>query len=91
MDFVRIELARSGRGIVIANPIPVEHELDAGLWGKWLKRARKLAEADGVRGRDVTPAILGHLHAVSEGKTLEANIELVKSNAKLAAMVESRL
>lgn len=89
--FVRDELARSGRGIVIANPIPAEHELDAGLWGKWLKKAKKLAEADGVSGRDVTPAILGHLHEVSEGKTLEANIELVKSNAKLAGMIESRL
>ncbi|MBL4698815.1 MAG: pseudouridine-5'-phosphate glycosidase, partial [Phycisphaerales bacterium] len=90
-EFVRVELARSGRGIVIANPIPGEHDLDPGQWSKWLKRARKLAEADGVSGRDVTPAILGHLHEVSEGKTLAANIELVKSNARVAAMVESRL
>ena len=90
-DFVRIELARTGRGIVIANPIPAEHELDEGQWNKWLKRARKLAEADGVSGRDVTPAILGYLHEVSDGKTLQANIELAKSNARVAAMVESRL
>ena len=89
--FVRVELARSGRGIVIANPIPAEYELDEGQWNKWLKRARKLAEADGASGRGVTPAILGHLHAVSEGKTLEANIGLVKSNAQVAGMIESRL
>ena len=89
--FVRHELPRSGRGIVIANPIPVEYELDAGQWVKWLKRARKLAEADGASGRGVTPAILGHLHVVSEGKTLEANIGLVKSNARVAGMIESRL
>lgn len=90
-DFVRLELARSGRGIVIANPIPVEHELEGGQWSKWLKKARKLAEADGVAGRDVTPALLGHLHEISEGKTLKANIQLVKSNARLASMIESRL
>ncbi len=89
--FVRVELARSGRGIVIANPIPAEHELEVGQWNKWLKRAKKLAETDGVSGREVTPAILGYLHEVSEGKTLQANIELVKSNAQVAAMVESRL
>jgi len=89
--FVRKELPRSGRGIVIANPIPAEHELDGGQWAKWLKRARKLAEADGAKGRGVTPAVLGHLHAVSEGKTLEANVALVKSNAKLAGQIESRL
>ena len=76
---------------MIANPIPTEHELDPSLWSKWLKRARKLAENDGASGRDVTPAILGHLHEVSEGKTLEANIELVKSNARVAAQLESRL
>lgn len=90
-DFVRIELARSGRGIVIANPIPVEHELDRTQWSEWLDESRMLAESEGVRGRAVTPSVLGHLHAVSKGKTLEANIELVKSNAKLAAMIESRL
>jgi pseudouridylate synthase len=89
--FVRKELPRSGRGIVIANPIPSEYELDAGQWSKWLKKAKKLAEADGASGRGVTPAILGHLHAVSEGKTLEANIGLVKSNARVAGMIESRL
>jgi len=90
-EFVRLELPRSGRGIVIANPIPEADELDAGLWNKWLKKARKLAEADGVRGRDVTPAVLGYLHQISDGETLRANIALIKSNTELAAMIESRL
>jgi len=90
-EFVRNELPRSGRGIVIANPIPEESELDANQWSKWLKKARKLAESEGANGRGVTPAVLGHLHEVSEGKTLEANIALIKSNAQVAGMVESRL
>jgi len=90
-SFVRAELPRSGRGIVVANPIPAEHELDHGQWAKWLKRAKKLAEGDGASGRDVTPSILKHLHEISEGQTLLANIELVKSNARVAAMIESRL
>ncbi len=89
--FVRVELARSGRGIVIANPIPEDDELDARLWGEWLGQAKKLAQREGARGRGVTPAILKHLHAVSQGKTLEANIKLVKSNARVAGMIESRL
>ncbi len=89
--FVRVELARSGRGIVIANPIPEGDELDARLWDKWLRQARKFAQSEGARGRGVTPAILKHLHAVSQGKTLEANIGLVKSNARVAGMIESRL
>lgn len=90
-NFVRNELPRTGRGIVIANPIPESAQLDAGLWMKWLKKARKLAEGDGVTGRDVTPAVLGYLHQISDGQTLEANIALVKSNAEVAGEVESRL
>lgn len=90
-DFVRIELARSGRGIVIANPIPESAEIDRGDWAKWLKEAQSHAESSGATGRGVTPAILAELHAVSNGATLRANIELVKSNAHVAAMVESRL
>ena len=90
-DFVRIELARSGRGIVIANPIPESAEIDRADWSRWLKEAQSRAESSGATGRDVTPAILAELHAVSKGATLRANIELVKSNALVAAMVESRL
>lgn len=90
-DFVRIELARSGRGIVIANPIPESAEIDRGDCAKWLKEAQSRAELSGATGRGVTPAILAELHAVSNGATLRANIELVKSNARVAAMVESRL
>jgi pseudouridine-5'-phosphate glycosidase len=90
-DFVRWELARSGRGIVIANPIPQEAEIDAHDWARWLGEARHRAQANGAKGRGVTPAILAGLHEISEGATLRANIELVKSNARVAAMLESRL
>ena len=90
-DFIRRELPRTGRGIVVANPIPKEHELDHEQWSMWVNQARQRAETQHVMGRDVTPAILGYLHEISEGRTLKANIELVKSNTKLAAMIESRL
>lgn len=90
-DFVRWELARTGRGIVIANPIPAEHEIAMSDWESWLGEATARAAAGGASGRGVTPAVLGGLHEVSGGRTLRANIELVKSNARVAAMVESRL
>ena len=90
-SFVRAELPRTGRGIVIANPIPEEHEIDRADWSAWLSEATARAEASGATGRGVTPAVLAGLHEVSGGRTLSANIELVKSNARVAAMVESRL
>jgi pseudouridine-5'-phosphate glycosidase len=90
-EFVRWELARSGRGIVIANPIPEASEVDRADWASWLCAAEAKAVSSGATGRGVTPAILAGLHEVSGGATLRANIELVKSNARIAAMIESYL
>jgi len=82
--FVRLELARSGRGIVVANPIPEADEVAAADWERWLGEAEARAAGAGVTGREVTPYILGQLHEISGGATLRANIALVKHNARLA-------
>ena len=89
--FIAKELKRTGRGIVIANPIPAEHELPRAEWESWLAQARKAVEATAAAGRDITPALLGQLHAISGGRTLKANIELVKSNARLAGALAARM
>lgn len=85
--FVRHELARTGRGIVVCNPIPPQHELDAGLWQGWLAEARGWVQGAGATGRDATPALLAALHEVSAGATLAANIALVEDNARVAGML----
>jgi pseudouridylate synthase len=90
-DFVRAELRRTGRGIVITKPISREHELNAAQFAGWLKEAEALARASGATARALTPAVLANLHAVSGGKTLEANLALVRSNAALAARIASHL
>jgi pseudouridine-5'-phosphate glycosidase len=77
------ELKRSGRGIVIANPIPEADEIDAVDWERWLTQARN--QTAGAVGRDRTPALLGALHTISGGATLRANLALVRANAALAA------
>lgn len=85
--FVRFELARTGRGIVVCNPIPAEHEIAPADWARWLAAAEERARAVGATGRAVTPAVLGALHEVSGGATLRANIALVESNTRLAAKI----
>lgn len=83
-SFVRAELLRTGRGIVVANPVPIEAEISAEDWERWLREANARAERSGARARDLTPTILGSLHGVSGGATLRTNIELACSNAALA-------
>lgn len=81
--FVRFEIARTGRGVVVCNPIPREHEVDERDWAVWLGEAEGRAREGGAVGRGVTPAVLGALHEVSNGATLRANIALVENNAAL--------
>ncbi len=82
--YVRQELARTGRGVLVANPIPETSEIPEREWDGWLTEARRQLDAQGMRGRAVTPRLLALLHEVSEGATLRANIALIRSNAKLA-------
>jgi pseudouridine-5'-phosphate glycosidase len=70
-------------GVVLANPIPAEHELDRALHDQLLADA--LLAARDVRGKDVTPVLLAHFHTASGGASLDANEELVVANAALAA------
>ncbi len=89
--FVQDELARTGRGIVIANAIPEEHEIDRAVWKEWLDLATLQARKSGATGRQVTPGVLARLHQISAGKTLRANIALVHANAQLAARLAAVL
>lgn len=75
----------SGTGILIANPIPEADALSPDFIDGAIADAVKEAEARGIARKDVTPFLLGRINELSEGKSLTANIALVKNNAALAA------
>jgi pseudouridylate synthase len=81
------QLPTGGGGVVLANPIPVEHELDRELHDRLLVGGLALLVERDVRGKDVTPVLLEHFHTASDGASLDANEELVVANAALAADV----
>lgn len=80
-----------GHGVALANPIPVEHELDRALHDRLLAGGLTLLAERDVRGKDVTPLLLAHFHDASDGASLTANEELVVANAALAADVAVEL
>ncbi|MCC5786140.1 MAG: pseudouridine-5'-phosphate glycosidase [Phycisphaerales bacterium] len=82
--FVRFELDRTGRGVVVANPIPEADAIEPALFDAWLQEAESRVASSINSGRDVTPALLAALHDLSGGATLKANIALVEANAALA-------
>ena len=81
--FIDTELNRTGRGVLVCNPIPEADEIAAEDWSGWLAQAQR--RCAGVGGRDITPCFLSALHEISRGATLIANLALVRSNCRLAA------
>ncbi|MGY1744952.1 pseudouridine-5'-phosphate glycosidase [Blastococcus sp. SYSU D00695] len=77
--------------VVVANPLPVEEELDRGLHDRVIADALAAADAYDVRGKAVTPFVLDHLHRASAGATLAVNVRLVLRNAELAGRIAAAL
>ena len=74
-------------GVLLANPVPAEAELPADLHERLMAGGLALLAARGIAGKHVTPALLEHFHAESDGASLAANEALVLANATLAAEV----
>ncbi len=78
-------------GLVVANPLPAEEQLDPQLHDRVLVEGVDRAAAEGVRGAALTPYLLAHFHAATGGASLDVNIRLVLRNAELAAAVAGAL
>ncbi|MCF6346779.1 MAG: pseudouridine-5'-phosphate glycosidase [Flavobacteriaceae bacterium] len=78
-------------GVVIANPVPAAHQLDYNIITKTIEKAILEAEMNKIKGKESTPFLLAKVKELTEGKSLDANIQLVYNNAKLAAEVASSL
>ncbi|HEY7045600.1 MAG TPA: pseudouridine-5'-phosphate glycosidase [Jatrophihabitantaceae bacterium] len=87
----RCELGTDGYGLVLANPIAAADQLDPDLHQRVLASALAAAETAGVRGKDVTPFLLDHFHRETHGASLEANIALVRANARLAGQIAGEI
>ena len=76
-----------GGGMLIANPNPEADALDGALMEARIAQAIVDAERAGVSRKDLTPYLLGRIVELTEGRSLTANIALVKNNAALAAEI----
>ena len=74
-------------GAVVANPIPAVHELDRDLIAAAIESGLAAATARGIRGREVTPFLLTHVATATDGRSLVANMALVRDNAAVAGRI----
>jgi len=76
-----------GGGLVVANPIPAEHSLPSDVVERAIVQALAEAQAQGIAGKAVTPFLLARVNALTGGDSLAGNIQLVRNNARLAALI----
>ena len=87
-------MARSGlggSGLVIANPLPEEEQLDRDLHDRALISGLEGLEDQGVRGKDVTPFLLDRFATETRGESLRVNRLIILNNAGLAARIAREL
>ncbi|HRU41090.1 MAG TPA: pseudouridine-5'-phosphate glycosidase, partial [Candidatus Diapherotrites archaeon] len=78
-------------GVVIANPIPAEYEMDPAVINRAIDSAIMEAEEKGIKGKKITPFLLDKVKELTAGASLDSNIQLVYNNAKLGAQIAVEL
>ena len=78
-------------GVVIAAPLPAEFALDGAEAEQAIARATAEAEAAGIHGPATTPWILARVAALTDGRSVRANLALIENNARIAAQIALEL
>lgn len=73
--------------VLIANPIPREYEMEQHVIEEHILEALVEANKMKISGKEVTPFLLKYISEHTQGESLEANIALIKNNAKIAAKI----
>jgi pseudouridylate synthase len=81
----------SSSGLLVANPVPAKDALDGSEIEQRIAAAVKDAERAGIGQKEVTPYLLKRVFELTGGKSLVANVALIKSNASVAAKIAVEL
>lgn len=75
--------------ILVTVPVPPEFEIERNELESILATSLAEAERQNIAGKNVTPFLLSQMSERSDGRTLAANIALLKNNAHVAAQIAS--
>jgi pseudouridine-5'-phosphate glycosidase len=90
-EIARAHILRGALGLaggqLVTNPIPKSAEISRADMGPIIAAAQADAETQGIAAKAVTPFMLDRILALTGGKSLDANIALVRNNARVAAQI----
>ncbi|GAA2862974.1 pseudouridine-5'-phosphate glycosidase [Actinoplanes cyaneus] len=88
-DFIRARRDQevTTGALVLANPLPIDEQLDPALHDRTLESGLALLAEQGVTGKAVTPFLLAHFHSSTDGQSLATNVRIILRNAALAARI----
>ncbi|GEL78188.1 pseudouridine-5'-phosphate glycosidase [Tenuibacillus multivorans] len=78
-------------GLVIANPVPEEAAMNYETIEAVIQQALSEAKEQHISGKAVTPFVLDRVKSLTDGKSLETNIQLVYHNAEVAGKIAASL
>lgn len=94
-DIAKAHVMRGQMGLaggqLVCNPIPLDAEIPAATLAPVIAQALDEAETAHISAKAVTPFLLGRIFELTEGRSLTANIALVRNNARLAAEIAREL
>jgi pseudouridine-5'-phosphate glycosidase len=94
-EIARAHVMRSRLGLnggqLVANPIPANAEIPTAQLAPLIRQANQEAARMGITGKAVTPFLLKRIFELTQGRSLEANIALVRNNARFAAEIAKEI
>ena len=80
------ELGLKG-GVIIANPIPEQHQMDQKIIDQAIKEALNQANTQNINGKDITPFLLSKIAELTGANSLISNVQLIINNAKVGGQI----
>ena len=78
-------------GILITNPIPEKYAMDSKIINDAIEKALKMADEQGIKGKEITPFLLKNIVDITGGDSLESNIQLILNNAAIGAEISKEV
>jgi pseudouridylate synthase len=82
-----LEHLEARAAVLLCSPVPERFAMDAGRVEEVVRQCERIAERAGVRGKAMTPFLLSCMAERTDGESLESNLALLESNARLAGEV----